>query len=99
MIFHITTPDYWEKWAELNHFEPPTFQEEGFIHNCTESQIDGVLERYFVGINQIVLLHVDTTLLEAPLEWEVGTNEELFPHIYGSLNKTAVVGIEVLIRD
>jgi uncharacterized protein (DUF952 family) len=99
MIFHITTPEYWEKWAELNHFEPPTFQVEGFIHNCTESQIDGVLERYFDGVNQIVLLHVDTELLESPLEWEIGTNDELFPHIYGSLNKTAVVGVEVLIRD
>jgi uncharacterized protein (DUF952 family) len=98
MIFHVTTPDYWEKWAEKDHYDPPTFQEEGFIHASTESQIEGVLERYYAGINQIVLIHIDPDLLEPEIKWEMGSNNELFPHIFGSLNKSAVLRVEVLIR-
>lgn len=98
MIYHIVTPEQWEQWSDKEHYEAPGFQQEGFIHLCTEEQIAGVLERYYSDVPDILLLHVDTDELTAPLKWEAATNDELFPHLYGPLNKSAIAGMESFSR-
>ena len=48
---------------------------------------------YFVGIAEILLLKIDTNLLEAELKIEPA-NGQHFPHIYGAINKTAIIAIQ-----
>lgn len=98
MIFHITTPEYWSKWDDRDHYEAPTQAQEGFMHLCTEEQIAGVLERYFEGIDVILLLHINPDRLQTPLKWEPASNGENFPHLYGPLYKSAIEGMESLTR-
>lgn len=93
IIYHVVMPDYWQQFAEKTAYTPPTFKEEGFIHCCTKEQINYVLTTYFKGISAILLLKIDTTLLEAELKVEPA-NGQHFPHIYGAINKTAIVAIE-----
>jgi uncharacterized protein (DUF952 family) len=82
---------------------------EPFLHLCTAEQLAGVLERYFAGRTDLVVLSIDETRLDAPLRWEPGveprsggshptpgaatTGHELFPHLYGSLALDAVVAV------
>jgi uncharacterized protein (DUF952 family) len=93
MIFHVTTYDYWTSQKESSTFSAPDLKREGFIHCCTKEQLSGVLERYFKDQTDLVLLHLDENKLVAPLKYEPSTNNENFPHVYGPINKSAIVNV------
>ena len=95
-IYHITTKDGWAKFESLDYYESPTFNEETFIHLSTTEQVAGVLERYYVGQVDLLKLHVDIEKLSADLKYEQATNNEYFPHLFGKLNKSAILEVEIL---
>lgn len=93
MVYHLITPAQWEKWSDSDHYESPAFGEEGFIHLCTANQLAGVHERYYSHEKALLLLLIDPELLVSELKWETATNNELFPHLYGSINKSAILQV------
>jgi uncharacterized protein (DUF952 family) len=97
MIYHITTKENWDKALAAGFYEAPSLHAEGFIHNSTAAQVQGVLERYYAGQTNLVLLHIKETKLTAELKYELATsvNEE-FPHIFGVINLDAIVKTELL---
>lgn len=102
-IFHVTAPDTWEQAVTDGAFTESTLgrslEEEGFIHCCDESQLDFVMTAFYGQVpHDLVLLTIDTALLESRLVREVGNPEtgEQFPHIYGPLNPSAVIATELL---
>jgi len=94
MIYHFTLPAHWSRFGPGEGYAPETFDQEGFIHLSTESQVPGVIERYYRGVPRLLKLHVDETKLTSELKFEPSTAGELFPHLYGPLNREAVVEIE-----
>jgi uncharacterized protein (DUF952 family) len=96
MIYHLTTAQDWRLQASKSEFFPADYLKEGFIHCCTPSQLAGVLDRYFKGATDLVLLHLDESKLKAELKYEASTNEEKFPHLYGAINQEAVMKVERL---
>lgn len=94
IIFHITDKNWWNTFEGLDFYESPTLHEEKFIHLSTESQVSGVLERYYQGKTNLLKLHVDTEKLTSELKFEKATNDELFPHLFGKLNKSAIIKTE-----
>lgn len=99
MIFHVTTEDSWDEAQHLGYFEVPSLKKEGFIHMSEEGQVQGVLDRYFKSISNLVLLHVDESKIEAPLKYELAPSiNEIFPHIYGTLNLEAVTKVTKIIK-
>ncbi len=94
MIYHITTKDWWAKWNDVDYYESPTFNEEKFIHLSTAEQVLGVLQRYYAGQRNLLKLHINIEALKPELKYELATNDELFPHLYGILNKDAITKIE-----
>lgn len=99
MIYHVTTEIRWKEFEEKDHFYPEAFLKEGFIHACHAHQLQGVLERYFSGHTGLVVLYIEESRLASPLKHEPGTGGEHFPHIYGSINKEAIVSAEPLAVD
>ncbi len=97
MIYHVTTKGNWEKALTAGFYETPSLQTEGFIHNSTAAQVQGVLERYYAGQTNLVLLHIEETKLISALKYELApsVNEE-FPHIFGVINLDAIVKTEAL---
>jgi uncharacterized protein (DUF952 family) len=97
MIYHVVTELNWQKAVQKGFYEAPSLALEGFIHTSKAEQVKGVLERYYQGQNNLLLLHIDETKLTAPLKYELAPsiNEE-FPHIYGPLNLDAVTKTENL---
>ena len=92
MIYHITNKQHWQAAKEKGFFDEPSLQTEGFIHNSTAAQIPGVLERYYKGKTELLLMHIDETKLEAELKYELAPSvNEMFPHVFGSINLNAVV--------
>jgi uncharacterized protein (DUF952 family) len=97
MIYHVTTKSEWDKALANGKYEAPSLHIEGFIHLSKKDQVSGVLDRYYKGMNDLVLLHVDETLLKAELKYELSpsVNQE-FPHLFGALNVDAVVDVVLL---
>ena len=94
MIYHIATKQQWNRAVELGFFEEPSLQTEGFIHNSTLEQVSGVLERYYKGKADLILLHIDENKLVAELKYELASSvNEMFPHVFGTINLNAVVKI------
>jgi uncharacterized protein (DUF952 family) len=94
MIYHVVTKKNWQAALAQGWYEADSLSQEGFIHACKKHQADGVLERYYVGVQNLLLLHIDETRLTAPLKYEMSpTVSEEFPHIYGAINIEAVVKI------
>ena len=96
MIYHITTALDWENKIHEPEFVPTDFHREGFVHCCTEVQLTGVLDRYFKDKSGLVLLHLDESKLKAKLKYELSTNDEKFPHLYGAINRDAILKVVLI---
>ncbi|HCW06874.1 MAG TPA: DUF952 domain-containing protein [Cytophagales bacterium] len=96
MIYHITSVQDWQLQTNALEFIPSDYHKEGFVHCCTSEQLDGVIERYFKGVSGLVLLQLDEMKLTAELKYEPSTNDEKFPHLYGPINREAIVKITSL---
>ncbi len=97
MIYHVTSQTQWQKALEAGAFDTESLYTEGFIHASQANQVAGVLERYYLGVSNLVKLHIDETKLTAPLKWEHSPSvNESFPHIYGKINLEAILHIESL---
>jgi uncharacterized protein (DUF952 family) len=79
-------------------YRPAGFEEDGFIHCSTASQVMRVAERLFRGRRDLILVRIDPDVLEPDVRLEnLDGGDELFPHIYGELDLSAVTGVETLI--
>lgn len=96
VIYHITTVSSWLQQRTAIYYQHSSLVEEGFIHCCRETQIEGVLERYFQGQSDLLLLTVNTELVVSDIRYETATGGEAFPHIYGAIEKAAIVNVEKL---
>lgn len=94
IIYHITSNEWWQKWANVDYYESPTLYQETFIHLSTANQVEGVLSRYYAGQTDLLKLHIDTEKLRDELKYEAATNNELYPHLFGRLYKDAIVNVE-----
>lgn len=95
MIYHVVTRQDWQQAQKQNFYTAPSLSAEGFIHCSKAEQVNGVLERYYNGQANLLLLHIDESKLNATLKYEMAPSvNEAFPHIFGPLNLDAVVDVE-----
>lgn len=90
-ILHITLADRWTKAKNLGSYRSDTLATEGFIHCSTRSQVVGSANRFFTGLQDLVILVIDRDRVTAEVRDEGEDARNLFPHIYGELNIDAVV--------
>lgn len=95
MIYHITSKASWQQSLEEGFYEAESLHTEGFIHCSKQSQVPGVLDRYYKNQKSLLLLHINEDKIRAALKYELSpsVNEE-FPHIYGPINIDAVLKTE-----
>ena len=99
-IYHIVDPTWWETFKNKNYYESETLSEEKFIHLSTLEQVNGTLANYFKGSKRLFLLHIDALELTSNLVYEDLFDTGIaFPHLYGRLNKDAVLQVEELLID
>ena len=97
-ILHITTRSAWEQALGKGSYEPPSLASEGFIHLSDPHQVAAVAKARYAGVDDLVLLHVTTERLTAPLKYESADGDS-FPHLYGALNLDAVTDVTPLAAD
>ncbi|MFT3680616.1 MAG: DUF952 domain-containing protein [Ferruginibacter sp.] len=97
MIYHVITKTMWKEALQKGYYEAPSLLTEGFIHTSKANQVQGVLERYYKGQTDLLLLHIDESKLTAELKYELSPSvNDSFPHIYGRLNLDAVTDTKEL---
>jgi uncharacterized protein (DUF952 family) len=69
---------------------------DGYIHLSTALQVAETLRKHFVGQQDLLLISVDDQALGDALRWERSRKDELFPHLYGELDLSAVRGVRNL---
>jgi len=107
MILHITSRVEWTEAQVLGEYSAPSLKVEGFIHCSTEKQVLHVANAFYHGRTDLVLLKIDETKLKPELKWEPpagapapGISEsDLFPHIFGPINLTAVASVLDFVPD
>lgn len=93
-IYHIVLPEIWETFKEKDYYEAESLHTEGFIHCSFAEQIAGVLERYYQGVEKVLILTIEPEKLTSKLVNEPSTNNEIYPHIYGQINRDSIAEIE-----
>ena len=94
LIYHIVLPEVWEKAKHESDYEADSLATEGFIHCSYRNQLEEVLERYYKDAGTVFVLAINPHFLTSNLIAEPSTNREIYPHIYGKINKAAIVGVE-----
>ncbi|MDQ1048520.1 DUF952 domain-containing protein [Streptomyces sp. V4I2] len=98
-LLHLTERSLWEAARARGTYEMSTrgrtLQEEGFIHCSTRAQLPRTAAAFYEGVEDLVVLVVDPSRLDAPVKYEAAKpGGEEFPHVYGSIPVAAVVDVE-----
>lgn len=96
-LLHIALPEDWTAARGAGEYRVSTrgrsLDEEGFVHCSYPRQLEGVANRFYADLAELVILHLDPDLLDAEIRVEPPADgvEELFPHVYGPIPTTAVI--------
>lgn len=101
MILHITTQEAWNKAQRDSSYTAPSLESDGFIHCSTLKQTVHTANVFFKGQKRLVLLCIDEKALKSECKFEAPCGHashdpeagNLFPHIYGPINISAVIKV------
>jgi uncharacterized protein (DUF952 family)/flavin reductase (DIM6/NTAB) family NADH-FMN oxidoreductase RutF len=95
-IFHVIKLDDWASYPQSD-YQASSLETQGFIHCCTETQIPGVVNQWFKGEPDLLIMEINPQLLQSKLVYEnLEGGNELFPHVYGPINSAAIVQVKKL---
>ncbi len=94
IIYHLVPKSHWESAQCEPEYRAESLATEGFIH-CSKdhAQALAVANRLYGGRRDMLVLEVETECLTSPLKHEPSRSGEIYPHIYGPLNTSAVTGV------
>jgi uncharacterized protein (DUF952 family) len=98
LTYHGTPKDHFGGLDDGDPYIPPEFEREGFIH-CTDGReaVSIVLTTYYKdSTGPWLVLYVDLDRVTAPVKYE--DPAEVFPHIYGPLNRDAILAAREIRR-
>lgn len=96
-LLHAALPEDWSTALAAGEYTTSTrgvtLADEGFIHCSRRRQVEGVVNRFYGDLEELVLLTIDPALLDAPVVDEPPADgvDDLFPHVYGPIPVSAVV--------
>jgi len=98
-IYHLTPADYFNSLPADQPYVPREFGRDGFIH-CTKGEerlllVADTIYRRVPG--DFLALVIDEGKLKSPLKYE-NVGGIMFPHIYGPLNRDAIVRVVTIGR-
>lgn len=95
MILHIADGDAWRAALASGSYGTLVAGTEQFIHCSTGRQVRTPWRTLFATAEDLVMLLVDESAVDAPVRYEAAVaGEDPFPHVYGPLPVRAVVAAE-----
>lgn len=95
IIFHITDSDTWKENYDGDQYFAPSLKQVGFIHCCLEDQINFVLDRWFQGTEDLLMITLESEKIQSRVVFEnLEGGETLFPHVYGPIQNSEILSIK-----
>jgi uncharacterized protein (DUF952 family) len=97
--FHIVAGEYYRDCDASTDYTPEPFDREGFIH-CTDGaeNVAATASRYYTADRRMyIALVIDKSLVQSEIRYE--DPARIYPHIYGPLNRDAIVTIVPMLRN
>ena len=97
--YHLVPRGRWEAGDPGVAYAPDSLGQEGFIH-CTDGadELAATANRYFQDeTDEMLALVIDLSRLSAPVRYE--DERRVFPHVYGSIEREAIVQVLPMRRD
>ena len=92
IIIVNVSEEYYEKIKDKESFGKELLENENFIHASTDEQFPLIIPRLEKKDSSFMVLYIDTDKLLSNVKWEYSKSlNQDFPHIYGEINKDAVV--------
>ncbi|MFF9149671.1 DUF952 domain-containing protein [Streptomyces sp. NPDC014861] len=102
MLLHVIPFGAWAEWSAHPGlpYAPPSLAAEGFVHCSPDERaaLEIADARYRDVPGPLLVLVVDETLLSGEVRWE-GSEDRLFPHVYGPVERSAVTAVLEVLRD
>ena len=107
MILHLAPEAAWRALGEGEAFAPASLATEGFVH-CTagEDVLLRVANAFYAGEpGAFVVLGIDEARLTSEVRWEAPPGDDpmatvaTFPHVYGPIDRSAVVSVRRAVRS
>lgn len=98
VTYHLVAGEYYRDSDRSAPYVPEAFAADGFIH-CTDGADNLVAtanRRYAGDRRMFVALVIDTSKVAAEIRYEDAAG--IYPHIYGPLNRDAIVDILPMLR-
>jgi len=99
IAYHMVPEEEWEQKRDAALYTPAAFEAEGFIH-CTNGidELVAVGNRYYSNDTRPYLaLVLDVQSIVSPVRYD--DPQQVYPHVFGPLNLSAVIGILRAERD
>ena len=96
--FHIVAAEYYRDCDREAPYLPAAFETDGFIH-CTDgaTNVAEVANRYYRDDRRMyIVLVIDKARVRPRVAYE--DPERIYPHIYGALNRDAIVDVRPVLR-
>jgi uncharacterized protein (DUF952 family) len=97
--FHLVPEAIWTTSDPATAYAADSLESEGFIH-CTDgvAALGDTFDRYYAGDPRPFLaLTLDLDALDAPWRYDVPGSP--YPHIYGSIARSAIVAVSRVERE
>ena len=96
-IYKICSKKEWQVACTNKRFEGAEIDvRDGYIHFSTAAQVKETARLHFSGLEDLVLVAVETKMLEPDLKWEVSRGGNFFPHLFAALDVEAVKSVTEL---
>ena len=98
LAYHGTPKKYFESLDPGRPYVPEPFAREGFIHTTEGREAVSItLTKYYkASAEPWVVLYIDQDRVTSPIRYD--DPAEVFPHIYGPLNRDAIVAVKDIDR-
>lgn len=93
-IYKVVSQEVWKEAERQGFFAGSGIDlTDGFIHLSSREQVRETVAKYFAGASDLVLITVDADKLADTLRWEPSRDGAMFPHVYGPIPMSAVLGV------
>jgi uncharacterized protein (DUF952 family) len=93
-IYKILLPAEWAEFETQGRFDgSPLDRRSGFVHCSARDQVAATARRFFADQPALVVVALDERALGDAVRWEAAPDGGVYPHVYASLPRGAVLAM------
>lgn len=95
-LYHLLAPADWQATSEV--YQATSLAAEGFIHCSYANQVTRIANLFYREVPELLVLCIDPARLKSEVRDEDPGTGERFPHVYGPIQRDAVLEVKKMER-